>query len=156
MRKRLVEEGGEVGWLKKGLAETQAELESSRNEVEGLRRLNSAKSGSVSSVSCAAIPPCLMGGGGGGQALGRRTLSAQRRFPHLALGLWHRDGVIRITGSTICHQREVGMIAVSTGGNCPLCFKKKMGIACGSLYVLSLYIFSNWKKLSWTRISYEW
>ena len=30
-RKRLEDEGGEVEWLEKRLAETQAELESSRN-----------------------------------------------------------------------------------------------------------------------------
>ena len=63
-RKRLAE-GGEVEWLKNRLAETQGELESSRNEVEGLRKLNSARSGSVSSVSSAGIPPCLTGGGAG-------------------------------------------------------------------------------------------
>ena len=86
--------------------------------MEGLRRLNSARSGSVSSVSSAGISPCLTGGGG--EALGRRILSAQRRFPHLALGLRRRGGGIRITGSTIGSRREVGMITVSTGGKCPL------------------------------------
>ena len=65
MRKRQAEEGGEVEWMKKRLAETQAELESSWNEVEGLRRLNSARSGNVSSVSFAGIPSCLTGGGAG-------------------------------------------------------------------------------------------
>jgi len=62
-RKRLAEKDGEIGWLKKRLEETQAELESSKNEVEGLRRLNSARSGSVSSVSSAGAPPYPTGGG---------------------------------------------------------------------------------------------
>ena len=53
-----------MGWLKKRPAGTQAELEISRNEVEGLRGLNSARSGSVSLVSSAGIPPCLTGVGG--------------------------------------------------------------------------------------------
>ena len=47
------EKDGKIEWLKKRLAETQAELDSSRNEVEGLRRLNSTRSGSVSLVSSA-------------------------------------------------------------------------------------------------------
>ena len=64
-RKRLAEKDGEMEWLKKRLAETQAELDSSRNEVEGLRRLSSARSGSVSSVSSAGTPPYPTGGGVG-------------------------------------------------------------------------------------------
>ena len=56
------EKDGKIEWLKKRLAETQAELDSSRNEVEGLRRLNSARSGSVSLVSSAGTPPYPTGG----------------------------------------------------------------------------------------------
>ena len=52
-RKWWVEKDGEIEWLKEWLAETQAELGSSKNEVEGLRRLNSARSGSDTSVSSA-------------------------------------------------------------------------------------------------------
>ncbi|RPA92370.1 hypothetical protein L873DRAFT_1831142 [Choiromyces venosus 120613-1] len=66
-RKRLAEKEGEVEWMKKELAEAQAELESSRNEVEGLRRLNVARSGSVSSVSSMGTAYTLVGAGGGAQ-----------------------------------------------------------------------------------------
>ena len=38
-----------------------------RNEVEGLKKLNFARSGSVSSVSSARISPCLTGGRAGGR-----------------------------------------------------------------------------------------
>ena len=41
----LAENDGEREWLKKSPAETQAELDSSRNEVEVLKRLNSAGAG---------------------------------------------------------------------------------------------------------------
>ncbi|KAG0136143.1 hypothetical protein HOY82DRAFT_576578 [Tuber indicum] len=64
-RKRVAERDGEIEWLKKRLAETQAELDSSKNEVEGLRRLNSARSGSVSSVSSAGTPYPTGGGAQG-------------------------------------------------------------------------------------------
>ncbi|PUU72336.1 hypothetical protein B9Z19DRAFT_1137947 [Tuber borchii] len=64
-RKRLAEKDGEIEWRKKRLEETQFELDSSRNEVEGLRRLSSARSGSVSSVSSAGTPPYPTGGGAG-------------------------------------------------------------------------------------------
>lgn len=72
----------------------QAELDSPKNEMEGLRRLNSTGSGSVSSVSSAGLPLTLRVGGA---PSGRRTLSAQRRFPR-----W-----LRITGSSIGRRREV-------------------------------------------------
>ena len=42
-RKRLAEKDGEIEWLKKRLAEMQAQLDSSKNEVEGLGRLNFAR-----------------------------------------------------------------------------------------------------------------
>ena len=83
------EKDGEIKWLKKRLVETLAELDSSKNEVEGLR-LNSAWSGSGSSVSSAGTPRYPTGGEGGGWTSDRRTLLAQCRFPHLALGLRHR------------------------------------------------------------------
>lgn len=50
------EEDGEVEWLKKRLGD-RAKLESSRNEVEVLRRLNFVKGESVSSVSLVGTPP---------------------------------------------------------------------------------------------------
>ena len=53
--------------MKKRPAETQAELESSGNEVEGWKKLNFARSGSVSSVSSARISPFLTGGRAGGR-----------------------------------------------------------------------------------------
>ena len=59
------EKDGEIKWLKKRLVETLAELDSSKNEVEGLR-LNSAWSGSGSSVSSAGTPRYPTGGEGGG------------------------------------------------------------------------------------------
>ena len=65
-RKRLAEKDGEIEWPNSRLADTQAELESSRNEVEGLRKSNSARSESVSSASASGMPPCPTGGGGGG------------------------------------------------------------------------------------------
>ena len=61
--KRLAEKDREIEWPKKRLAEMQVELESSRNEAEGLRKLNSARSWSVSSVSASGMPPCPTGGG---------------------------------------------------------------------------------------------
>ena len=45
------------------LTETQAELDGSKNAVEGLRWLSSARSRSVSSVSSARTPPYPTGGG---------------------------------------------------------------------------------------------
>ena len=58
-----MEKDGEIEWLKKRLAEMQAELDSPKNETEVLRRLNSAGSGSVSFVSSAGLPPYFPGGG---------------------------------------------------------------------------------------------
>jgi len=55
----------------------QAELENSRNKVEGLGRLHSTRSRRVASISSARTlpyPPC-----GGRRASGRGTLLAQRR-----------------------------------------------------------------------------
>jgi len=46
----LAEPGRVIEWLKKRLAGMQAGLDSSKNKGEGFRRLNSAKSGNVSSV----------------------------------------------------------------------------------------------------------
>ena len=57
IREPLVEKDGEIEWLEKRLAETQAELDSSGNEVEGLRKLNSAWSWSVLSASSTRTPP---------------------------------------------------------------------------------------------------
>ena len=77
---------------------------------------------------------------------GRHILLAQRGFPHMAQGIRHRDTVLRITNGDIGRRREVGMITVSKGGNCPPVFF--LGMACRSLYLLSLwclYIFSSWK-----------
>ncbi|PUU73080.1 hypothetical protein B9Z19DRAFT_1117505 [Tuber borchii] len=61
-RKCLAEMDWEIEWLKKRLAETQAELDGSWNEVQGLNRLNSARTGSVSLVSSAGTPPYSAGG----------------------------------------------------------------------------------------------
>jgi len=83
----LTEKGGAVEWLKERLAETQPELDSAKNEAEGLRRLNSARSGSVSSVSSA-------------WASSHRTQLAQPRFLR-SLGLQRPDMGLHITGSRI-------------------------------------------------------
>jgi len=64
-RKRLAEKDGEIEWLNKRLEETRAELDSAKNEAEGLRRLNSARSGSISSVSSAGTLPYPTGEGAG-------------------------------------------------------------------------------------------
>ena len=148
--KRLAEEGGEVEWLKNRLAETQGEQESSRNEVEGLRRLNPLGAGLFLRL---VLPGYHLALRAVGRALGR-TLSAQRRFPPLVLGLRHRGRGIRITGSTISHQLEVGTITISAGGNCPLFFF----LIRNSLwkFVCIEYIYLATRNLSWTMISYEW
>ena len=62
IRKPLVKKDGEIEWLEKRLAEMQAEPDSSGNEVEGLRKLGSAWSGSVFSASSARTPPYPPGG----------------------------------------------------------------------------------------------
>ena len=96
-----MQKGGEIEWLKERLAEALAGLDSPRDEVEGLRGLNSAREMSVSSVSFAGTPLYHLGGGGGHRPLGRLIQCAQPRFPHQGRRL-------RTTGSGIGGGHEAG------------------------------------------------
>jgi len=97
-RKRLAEKDGEIGWLKKRPAETQAELEGVKNEAAGLGELISARSGSVSSVSSAGAPPYPTGWGA--QGVRPPYPLVQRHFPRF-LGLRRRERGLHITGNTV-------------------------------------------------------
>jgi len=142
--KGLAEKDGEIEWLKKRLEETQAELESSMTEVGGLRRLNSARSRSVSSVGSGGTLAYPTSGGG---RLPYSILLTQRRFPHLAQGLRRQHRGLQITGSSIGRRREVGTIPVSTGGGLSTFFignRLRKFVCIDSMVVIYISLFESY------------